>query len=1382
MEKQTVIFTALPDGREADGALRLSVFIAPRLWSDDASVGKLPLSKFADWLDWPAKISAATWTVAIDGGAPMPATVRGAAPQTELWQALFKSDTDVTPFRFEDLRGTPIESIDSVSLIDLIAGLYGRAASDPSYGGGKDKPSLETLAADPDLDAIARPSEPELPVDYGERPPPLQLGGELPKPKPEPDPTPTPTPTAPPAGGAPGCGCGCLVWPLAVLFWFFPKLKALFPSGGGAAPIPDDPPSNDNVVTSTVLPTPSFPVPGSPAPAASSATAPPPSGPVVVHPPLTSAQAAKKALFDRVASFVAATGKSVALPTQVELEEIYDFHKMVSALGDFPLLMRKLGVVVDLKIELNGAALPASGTVQVSAGLAFSPTGVEVSPRTHFVLEADAFFAQPRALNPEISRGLLRLQDESQFQVVQVDAVGAALKVQNAATHFRAFALKKSRPPSMPDDGGLPALRTTGLSIVRRNTVTELQGAFDRSAALQAKVALLDLAPQLPPPPAAGPAPAPTDELFAEDLVRGYRVDVFDARLAGWRSLCRRVGTYDFLDDVAGLGGHFVEEDEGFVQFSSTHEADETAPTKLRTSDAIFVWDGWSLCAPRPGKSILKDEPVPPGTPPPDTKLAELKSQAATKFRLEANFTAKERSLPRLRFGGNYRLRARVCDLAGNSIAAPDAPAEQTAETVFSRYEPVSPPAVMLRKSPVEGESVERLVVRTPNVGGLGKSTERHIIPPKGSQLLAEQSGKFDGAPAMQGDQTGYDKAARERFTLETGATKDPAHDTVWVRDTDEFEVPYLPDPAARGALLLGLPGLGTDEVGVVNKIAYGNSWPGLKSFRLRLVRIPAGQAPAAPTFIGGVVEVQLAASEKAVVRMSSFFNPEDLEQQGVWGWTKRLAPANLATLEAEAKDGRSWAHLPWRELTLVHAVLQPIEKPKLTALTPAKNLGETVALLTATVESHAASTGKVDVLAAWTDPVDDPAKPAPGSEAHTAHVCEVLVPEGAASLPLTEGPAQKPVSQPFNDTKYHAVTYTPVSTTRYREYFPAAVTANPAAVTLTGADSPAVDVLNSARPDVPKVLYVVPMFSWTNGPTSSVRQGGLRVYLDRPGFSSGAGELLGVLFMPGLTFVSKDDEPLQKFATCWGADPIWLSAKTDTAAQLANFTAFTASQPGLSLEETSALVDVAGYTVEFDANRKLWFADIQFDLGTSYTPFVRLALARYQPKSVDGAHLSRVVQADFAQLAPERTATVVPGVDAVKVTVTGPTFAGSAAMRALSALPRQVDPESGSSGLSEIEVEVQKREPGVETNDPDLGWSVVSTTKLTQQPGAPGVWSDTIALPKGILPNTFRILIKEYELHRTDFLAEAVDRASIAGGEGPTFARRVVYAVQFPV
>ena len=40
MEKETIIFTALPNGRDpVDGALRLSVFVSPRLWTDNPIEG-----------------------------------------------------------------------------------------------------------------------------------------------------------------------------------------------------------------------------------------------------------------------------------------------------------------------------------------------------------------------------------------------------------------------------------------------------------------------------------------------------------------------------------------------------------------------------------------------------------------------------------------------------------------------------------------------------------------------------------------------------------------------------------------------------------------------------------------------------------------------------------------------------------------------------------------------------------------------------------------------------------------------------------------------------------------------------------------------------------------------------------------------------------------------------------------------------------------------------------------------------------------------------------------------------------------------------------------------------------------------------------------------
>ncbi len=70
------------------------------------------------------------------------------------------------------------------------------------------------------------------------------------------------------------------------------------------------------------------------------------------------------------------------------------------------------------------------------------------------------------------------------------------------------------------------------------------------------------------------------------------------------------------------------------------------------------------------------------------------------------------------------------------------------------------------------------------------------------------------------------------------------------------------------------------------------------------------------------------------------------------------------------------------------------------------------------------------------------------------------------------------------------------------------------------------VDVLSTARPAAPNQLYSVPAFGWSSSvqgkTTESTRAGGwLRVYLDRPWFSSGDGELLGVVLVNQLSEAS---------------------------------------------------------------------------------------------------------------------------------------------------------------------------------------------------------------------------------------------------------------------
>ena len=70
--------------------------------------------------------------------------------------------------------------------------------------------------------------------------------------------------------------------------------------------------------------------------------------------------------------------------------------------------------------------------------------------------------------------------------------------------------------------------------------------------------------------------------------------------------------------------------------------------------------------------------------------------------------------------------------------------------------------------------------------------------------------------------------------------------------------------------------------------------------------------------------------------------------------------------------------------------------------------------------------------------------------------------------------------------------------------------------------------------------------------------------------------------------------------------------------------------------------VDVAGYPVAWDDERKLWSSDIALDVRKTHTPFVRLALVRWQPSSLPGLELSPLVLAELAQPAPDRVLTIL--------------------------------------------------------------------------------------------------------------------------------------------
>ena len=206
-------------------------------------------------------------------------------------------------------------------------------------------------------------------------------------------------------------------------------------------------------------------------------------------------------------------------------------------------------------------------------------------------------------------------------------------------------------------------------------------------------------------------------------------------------------------------------------------------------------------------------------------------------------------------------------------------------------------------------------------------------------------------------------------------------------------------------------------------------------------------------------------------------------------------------------------------------------------------------------------------------------------------------------------------------------------------------------------------------------------------------------------------------------------------YVTRWGADPLW-SATAQLPGPLPNQSHFPSqiaaeapSAPGVRLAEIHGSVGVAPHEVLFDAKRGLWFCDIEVATGT-YMPFIRLALARFQPKSHAGVELSPVTLADFMQLAPDRTATVARTGNHLNVSVSGPGYTQSA------------------HGKAPSTVVVSLEQQRADVRDDVLGWApVVRNKKAVEVTLTPtgSTWHGTVAIPTGITGN-LRIVIREFE------------------------------------
>ena len=332
----------------------------------------------------------------------------------------------------------------------------------------------------------------------------------------------------------------------------------------------------------------------------------------------------------------------------------------------------------------------------------------------------------------------------------------------------------------------------------------------------------------------------------------------------------------------------------------------------------------------------------------------------------------------------------------------------------FLRWDPIPAPTLVPRVGYTPGESLQRMVIRTGLTGAPGLC-QRHIVPPKGSQLEAEQDGRFDALMRIGNRVRAYATALKERGNLFHTRIQDlnsptgtiaqpgisllaapnatglktleeiqdpevqPAEGQYIVHDVDNLVLPYLPDPFADGVALVFY------EAGADHRLAnprvlqsvvvkFAGQWPELQPLRLVVHHAPRLDARQ----VGNVIHVGLPPGEQVAVAFSTTLDAEHLEKMALWRFhpvhDPNVPEADRRTLARAARDGWLWWLTPDEDLRLVHATARPAIAPGITRLiAEPRNPNVVTANLDGVIDVHGASTEKVELRAHWDDIIDDP-------------------------------------------------------------------------------------------------------------------------------------------------------------------------------------------------------------------------------------------------------------------------------------------------------------------------------------------------------------------------------------------------------------------------
>lgn len=454
------------------------------------------------------------------------------------------------------------------------------------------------------------------------------------------------------------------------------------------------------------------------------------------------------------------------------------------------------------------------------------------------------------------------------------------------------------------------------------------------------------------------------------------------------------------------------------------------------------------------------------------------------------------------------------------------------------------------------------------------------------------------------------------------------------------------------------------------------------------------------------------------------------------------------------------------------------------------------ITYFTGSVGFHRSSTMKLRAIARWLDVSDDAAvvRDASGTYQYRPNKIEneelfsiSNIPydlrgrRGAIDLLTNEEGQLRNLSYSFKDkmaaTAAREITVKMAATSRYTGYFPKS--SEPGHFDRESSET-SFWIKNTAQPESVAVDRIIPLFSWSEetdarGPGAIVtRKTKLRVFLKSKFHTSGGDERVALVFATDPTSsptIGKDPA-----ACCWASDPARLTDQLpgfmpadvvrNADTDISPVTLHMPVPPSGELMPGRDTVQVItrAFTPMLDPVEGLWRFDVDIDVGSPAHigsgsepsvdegvawPFVRLALCRYQPHSIEHKELSPPIF-EWVQIAPWRRVKVsISDYKKVNVLVRGPTQsamlgAGKEGELSIKAAPffevslvRRIDrshwlPVPGQDGRPIIGI--------LTTGDPVMGagrfignWSSLHALK----------WFD---LPKRWYLDDFGLIVKEFE------------------------------------